>query len=248
MPAPHERPRRCGGEVGAARAVTLRVDDAKPFVAQVFKDHLGAARGGRDVLPHLLGDREERPEVWKRAARGGGEAEPFVPWPSQGAVRDRPELHAATSGFVAKAARAATQRLGLEAPSFPSCSQGSRSGSPIMTCGRGETAGERTSCDGVCTSFPRDPPPHEYNAELGQTLIRGWRAPSQSSWDGWPAVRRARPGDDAVARETLRARRDRQAQKHPAAEASTATAGSVAPLPWFGSCSRTRSSGVIPRS
>jgi elongation factor G len=173
-PAPHERPAVDAQKWGSAERVTLRADDAGPFVAQVFKTisepHVGdvsvfriasgMVKNGQDVynpprdavekLNHLcVAVGKERTEI--------------------------AELHAGDVGVVAKLRDTHTndtlcaKDAALVLPKIPFPE-------PVITEAievkqRGE---EEKLSNGLHKLHEEDPTfQHEYNAELGQTLIRG---------------------------------------------------------------------------
>ena len=174
VPAPSERPSLEAQKWGSADRVTLKADDAGPFVAQVFKTisepHVGdvsvfrvvsgMVRNGQDVynpprdavekLNHLcVAIGKERSEI--------------------------AELHAGDVGVVAKLRDTHTndtlcaKDAALVLPKIPFPE-------PVITEAievkqRGE---EEKLSNGLHKLHEEDPTfQHEYNAELGQTLIRG---------------------------------------------------------------------------
>ena len=174
MPAPAERPPIEGQRWGSADRITLKPDDAGPFVAQVFKTisephvgdvsyfriYSGSVRNGQDVynaprqatekLNHLcVAVGKERTEV--------------------------AELHAGDIGVVAKLRDThtndtlSTQVNQIVLPKIPFPD-------PVITVSvevkqRGE---EDKLSTGLHKLHEEDPTfHHEYNGELGQTLIRG---------------------------------------------------------------------------
>jgi len=174
LPNPAERPAVEGHRWGSAERVTVKADDAGPFVAQVFKTisepHVGdvtffrvdsgTVKNGQDVYN---APREATEKLNHLCVAVG---------------KDRietAELHAGDIGVVAKLRDThtndtlSTKDLAVVLPKIPFPE-------PILTEAievkqRGE---EEKLSNGLHKLHEEDPTfQHEYNAELGQTLIRG---------------------------------------------------------------------------
>ncbi|HUK20598.1 MAG TPA: elongation factor G [Gemmatimonadales bacterium] len=174
LPAPSERPAIESHRWGTAEAVMLRPDDGGPFAAQVFKTisephvgdvtlfrvYEGTVRNGQDVYN---APREATEKLNHLCVTVGKER------------TEIPELHAGDIGAVAKLRDTHTNDtlstrdvpLVLDKIPFPE---------PVLTEAievkqRGE---EEKLSNGLHKLHEEDPTfQHEYNGELGQTLIRG---------------------------------------------------------------------------
>jgi elongation factor G len=174
LPAPHERPPVEAQKWGSADKVTIKADDAAPFAAQVFKTisepHVGdvsyfrifsgMVKNGQDVYN---APREATEKLNHLCVALGKER------------FETPELHAGDIGVVAKLRDTHTNdtlstkdaAVVLRKIPFPE---------PVITEAievkqRGE---EEKLSTGLHKLHEEDPTfRHEYNGELGQTLIRG---------------------------------------------------------------------------
>src|SRR6267143_1333852 len=173
-PAPHERPPVEAQRWGTAERLTLKPDDTGPLAAQVFKTvsepHVG------DVTLFLIfsGRVKNGQDVWN-APREASEKLNHL---CVGLGKERieiPELHAGDIGVVAKLRDThtndtlSTKDMGLVLPKIPFPE-------PVITVAvevkqRGE---EDKLSTGLHKLQEEDPTfHHEFNAELGQTLLRG---------------------------------------------------------------------------
>src|SRR2546422_5905320 len=67
MPAPHERPPVEGAKWGSAERVTLQVDDAKPFVAQVrSEEHTSELQSRLHLVCRLLLEKKKNTMIEKQ--------------------------------------------------------------------------------------------------------------------------------------------------------------------------------------
>jgi elongation factor G len=174
VPAPSERPPMEAQRWGSAERVTLRVEDGGPFGAQVFKTisephvgdvsyfrvYSGAVKNGQDVYN---APREAVEKLNHLCVTVGKER------------IEIPELHAGDIGVVAKLRDThtndtlSTKEHAIVLPKIPFPE-------PVITEAievkqRGE---EEKLSTGLHKLHEEDPTfQHEYNGELGQTLIRG---------------------------------------------------------------------------
>jgi len=174
MPAPHERPPVEGAKWGSAERVTLQVDDAKPFVAQVFKTISEPHVGDVTYFRTYAGIVKNGQEVWN-APREAAEKLNHLCVAIGKERSEIGELHAGDIGVVAKLRDTHTNDS-LSTREFPFVLPKIPFPEPIITVAvevkqRGE---EDKLSTGLHKLSEEDPTfHHEYNAELGQTLIRG---------------------------------------------------------------------------
>src|SRR2546429_3574699 len=101
MPGPHERPPTEGAKWGSAERITLQVDDAKPFVAQVFKTISEPHVGDVTYFRTYAGTVKNGQEVWN-APREAAEKLNHLCVAVGKERSEISELHAGDIGVVAK--------------------------------------------------------------------------------------------------------------------------------------------------
>jgi elongation factor G len=173
-PAPHERPAVEAQKWGTAERVSLTADDSGPLAAQVFKTVSEPHVGDVTLFRIHSGKVKNGQDVWN-APREASEKLNHL---CVAAGKDRveiAELHAGDIGAVAKLRDThtndtlSTKEVGLVLPKIPFPE-------PVITLAvevkqRGE---EDKLSTGLHKLHEEDPTfHHEYNGELGQTLIRG---------------------------------------------------------------------------
>src|SRR6267143_1105058 len=173
-PAPQERPPVEAQRWGTAERVTLKTDDAGPLAAQVFKTVSEPHVGDVTLFRIFSGHVKNGQDVWN-APREVSEKLNHL---CVGLGKERveiPELHAGDIGVVAKLRDThtndtlSTKDMGLVLPKIPFPE-------PVITVAvevkqRGE---EDKLSTGLHKLHEEDPTfHHEFNAELGQTLLRG---------------------------------------------------------------------------
>src|SRR2546428_3676792 len=173
-PAPQERPPVEAQKWGTAERLTLKSDDAGPLAAQVFKTVSEPHVGDVTLFRIFSGRVKNGQDVWN-APREASEKLNHL---CVGMGKERieiPELHAGDIGAVAKLRDThtndtlSTKDRGLVLPKIPFPE-------PVITVAvevkqRGE---EDKLSTGLHKLHEEDPTfHHEYNGELGQTLIRG---------------------------------------------------------------------------
>jgi elongation factor G len=174
FPSPAERPPVEGQKWGSAEHVTLKVDDAGPFVAQVFKTisephvgdvtffrvYSGTVKNGQDVHNAPRTASEKLNHLCVAVGKDRTEVA---------------ELHAGDIGVVAKLRDTHTNDT-LSTPQNPIVLPKIPFPEPVITVSvevkqRGE---EDKLSTGLHKLHEEDPTfHHEYSGELGQTLIRG---------------------------------------------------------------------------
>jgi len=174
LPSPAERPAIEGQKWGSADRITVKVDDAGPFVAQVFKTISEPHVGDVSFFRVYSGTVKNGQDVYN-APRSASEKLNHL---CVAVGKDRTEvaeLHAGDIGVVAKLRDThtndtlSTQANQIVLPKIPFPE-------PVITVSvevkqRGE---EDKLSTGLHKLHEEDPTfHHEYNGELGQTLIRG---------------------------------------------------------------------------
>ena len=174
LPAPHERPPVEAQKWGSAERLTLRAEDGGPFVAQVFKTisephvgdvtyfrvYSGTVKNGQDVYNAPRAAVEKLNHLCVSIGKDRSEIA---------------ELHAGDIGVVAKLRDTHTNDT-LSTREAPIVLHKIPFPEPVITVAievkqRGE---EEKLSNGLHKLHEEDPTfQHEYNAELGQTLIRG---------------------------------------------------------------------------
>jgi elongation factor G len=173
-PAPHERGPVEAQQWGSAAKVTLQADDGSPFVAQVFKTVSEPHVGDVTVFRVHSGHVRNGQEVWN-APREAVEKLNHLCITVGKDRTEVAELHAGDIGCVAKLRDThtndtlSTREAPIVLPKIPFPE-------PVITVAvqvkqRGE---EDKLSTGLHKLHEEDPTfHHEYNGELGQTLIRG---------------------------------------------------------------------------
>jgi elongation factor G len=174
LPAPSERPPVPAERWGSAERLTLTPDDAGPFVAQVFKTISEPHVGDVSFFRIVSGSVTNGQDVYNAPRQATEKLNHLCV--SVGKERTEvPELHAGDLGVVAKLRDThtndtlSTQANPIVLPRIPFPE-------PVITVSvevkqRGE---EDKLSTGLHKLHEEDPTfHHEYNAELGQTLIRG---------------------------------------------------------------------------
>ncbi len=173
-PAPHERSTVEAQQWGTAEKVSLTADDAGPLAAQVFKTVSEPHVGDVTLFRIFSGKVKNGQDVWN-APRELSEKLNHLCVPLGKDRVEIAELHAGDLGVVAKLRDThtndtlSTKEMGLVLPKIPFPE-------PVITLAvevkqRGE---EDKLSTGLHKLHEEDPTfHHEFNAELGQTLIRG---------------------------------------------------------------------------
>jgi len=173
-PAPHERPPIDAQKWGTAEKVSLTADDAGPLAAQVFKTVSEPHVGDVTLFRIFSGKVKNGQDVWN-APREASEKLNHLCVPVGKERVEIAELHAGDIGAVAKLRDThtndtlSTKEMGLVLPKIPFPE-------PVITLAvevkqRGE---EDKLSTGLHKLHEEDPTfHHEFNSELGQTLIRG---------------------------------------------------------------------------
>ena len=174
LPAPNERPPVEAQKWGSAEKVTIKADDAAPFAAQVFKTISEPHVGDVSYFRVFSGTVKNGQDVYN-APR---EAVEKLNHLCVALGKDRfetPELHAGDIGVVAKLRDTHTNDT-LSTREMPIVLKKIPFPDPVITEAievkqRGE---EEKLSTGLHKLHEEDPTfQHEYNGELGQTLIRG---------------------------------------------------------------------------
>ncbi len=173
-PAPHERAPIEAQKWGSAEKVSLKADDAGPLAAQVFKTVSEPHVGDVTLFRIFSGKVKNGQDVWN-APREASEKLNHLCAALGKERMEIAELHAGDIGAVAKLRDThtndtlSTKDLGFVLPKIPFPE-------PVITLAvevkqRGE---EDKLSTGLHKLHEEDPTfHHEFNAELGQTLIRG---------------------------------------------------------------------------
>ncbi len=173
-PAPHERPPLEAQKWGTAERVTLTADDGGPLAAQVFKTVSEPHVGDVTLFRIFSGKVKNGQDVWNAPRELSEKLNHLCVALGKERV-EIGELHAGDVGAVAKLRDThtndtlSTKELGLVLPKIPFPE-------PVITLAvevkqRGE---EDKLSTGLHKLHEEDPTfHHEFNAELGQTLIRG---------------------------------------------------------------------------
>jgi elongation factor G len=173
-PAPHERPPIEAQKWGTAERVSLSADDAGPLAAQVFKTVSEPHVGDVTLFRIFSGKVKNGQDVWNAPREVSEKLNHLCVALGKERV-EIAELHAGDIGAVAKLRDThtndtlSTKELGLVLPKIPFPE-------PVITLAvevkqRGE---EDKLSTGLHKLHEEDPTfHHEFNAELGQTLIRG---------------------------------------------------------------------------
>src|SRR3989441_6126721 len=173
-PAPHETPPVEAQEWGSADRVTLKADDAGPLVAQVFKTVSEPHVGDVTLFRIFSGTVRNGQDVWNAPREVSEKLNHLCVAVGKERI-EIPELHAGDIGVVAKLRDThtndtlSTKDKGLVLPKIPFPE-------PVIAVAvevkqRGE---EDKLSTGLHKLHEEDPTfHHEFNAELGQTLIRG---------------------------------------------------------------------------
>jgi elongation factor G len=173
-PAPHERPPIEAQKWGTAERVSLTADDAGPLAAQVFKTVSEPHVGDVTLFRIFSGKVKNGQDVWNAPREVSEKLNHLCIALGKERV-EVAELHAGDIGAVAKLRDThtndtlSTKELGLVLPKIPFPE-------PVITLAvevkqRGE---EDKLSTGLHKLHEEDPTfHHEFNAELGQTLIRG---------------------------------------------------------------------------
>jgi len=173
-PAPHERPPIEAQKWGTAEKVSLTADDAGPLAAQVFKTVSEPHVGDVTLFRIFSGKVKNGQDVWNAPREVSEKLNHLCIAVGKERV-EIAELHAGDIGAVAKLRDTHTndtlssKDMGLVLPKIPFPE-------PVITLAvevkqRGE---EDKLSTGLHKLHEEDPTfHHEFNAELGQTLIRG---------------------------------------------------------------------------
>src|SRR5947208_1833189 len=187
IPAPNERPPVEAQRWGSAERVTLRPEDTGRFVAQVFKTISEPHVGDVTFFRVYAGTVKNGQDVWN-APRAASEKLNHL---CVAVGKDRTEvaeLHAGDIGVVAKLRDTHTNDT-LSARETPIVLPKIPFPEPVITVAvevkqRGE---EDKLSTGLHKLHEEDPTfHHEFNAELGQTLLRGRAGGTlESGWGRW---------------------------------------------------------------
>jgi elongation factor G len=173
-PAPNERPPIEAQKWGTAERVTLTADDNGPLAAQVFKTVSEPHVGDVTLFRIFSGKVKNGQDVWNAPREASEKLNHLCVAVGKDRV-EIAELHAGDIGAVAKLRDThtndtlSTKEMGLVLPKIPFPE-------PVITLAvevkqRGE---EDKLSTGLHKLHEEDPTfHHEFNAELGQTLIRG---------------------------------------------------------------------------
>ncbi|HEV8399444.1 MAG TPA: elongation factor G [Gemmatimonadales bacterium] len=173
-PAPHERTPVEAQRWGSAEKVSLKADDAGPLAAQVFKTVSEPHVGDVTLFRIFSGKVKNGQDVWNAPREASEKLNHLCAALGKERI-EIAELHAGDIGAVAKLRDTHTndtlssKDLGLVVPKIPFPE-------PVITLAvevkqRGE---EDKLSTGLHKLHEEDPTfHHEFNAELGQTLIRG---------------------------------------------------------------------------
>jgi elongation factor G len=173
-PAPHERPPVEAQRWGTAEKLSLKADDAGPLAAQVFKTVSEPHVGDVTLFRIYSGKVKNGQDVWNAPREASEKLNHLCVAIGKDRV-EIAELHAGDIGAVAKLRDTHTndtlssKDMGLVLPKIPFPE-------PVITLAvevkqRGE---EDKLSTGLHKLHEEDPTfHHEFNAELGQTLIRG---------------------------------------------------------------------------
>jgi len=173
-PAPHERPPVEAQKWGTAERVSLAADDSGPLAAQVFKTVSEPHVGDVTLFRIFSGKVKNGQDVWNAPRELSEKLNHLCVAVGKDRV-EIGELHAGDIGAVAKLRDThtndtlSTKEMGLVLPKIPFPE-------PVITLAvevkqRGE---EDKLSTGLHKLHEEDPTfHHEFNAELGQTLIRG---------------------------------------------------------------------------
>ncbi len=173
-PAPHERPPIEAQKWGTAERVSLTADDGGPLAAQVFKTVSEPHVGDVTLFRIYSGKVKNGQDVWNAPREVSEKLNHLCVALGKDRV-EIAELHAGDIGAVAKLRDThtndtlSTKEMGLVLPKIPFPE-------PVITLAvevkqRGE---EDKLSTGLHKLHEEDPTfHHEFNAELGQTLIRG---------------------------------------------------------------------------
>jgi elongation factor G len=174
LPAPNERPAVEAQKWGGAEKVILKVDDAAPFAAQVFKTISEPHVGDVSYFRVFSGTVKNGQDVYNAPREAVEKLNHLCV--AMGKDRfETPELHAGDIGVVAKLRDTHTNDT-LSTREVPIVLKKIPFPEPVITEAievkqRGE---EEKLSTGLHKLHEEDPTfQHEYNGELGQTLIRG---------------------------------------------------------------------------
>jgi elongation factor G len=173
-PAPHERAPIEAQKWGTAEKISLKADDAGPLAAQVFKTVSEPHVGDVTLFRIFSGKVKNGQDVWNAPREASEKLNHLCNALGKERI-EIAELHAGDIGVVAKLRDThtndtlSTKEVGLVLPKIPFPE-------PVITLAvevkqRGE---EDKLSTGLHKLHEEDPTfHHEFNAELGQTLIRG---------------------------------------------------------------------------